>query len=301
MSFPLPPEPLPPLPTAGVVVYDTPCRGCAYNLVGLDLTGACPECGAPIVWATLGNQLRFSDPDWLRRIRRGAATIVGGILASAATVFCTVGAVFNNIHMGLPTPLIAMLAGWATWILGSAWLTSPDPSPAGEEINRSARRAARAMLVPAAFGALWPFAGFFVLPQAAMYVVGCFGPICTLLTFAVPFLQARYLERLLLRIPDYALSERARGFNKNLGIATGGLAVIGIFITLVSRFQLAACGMGLILLPAAVLAFGYLRLLLAVRERLAPVVVEAQRNCDAGLRADNTPPREPGRLGPDIP
>ena len=78
-SFGPPTAPNPLVGPAGEIVSDLPCRKCAYNLRGLPGNGRCPECGSAVGLSVQGNLLRFSDPAWTRKLRRGAKFIVYGV------------------------------------------------------------------------------------------------------------------------------------------------------------------------------------------------------------------------------
>lgn len=61
-----------PVDDAGHLVEDVVCLSCGYNLRGLSLRSACPECGTPMLQAVHGNYLRYSDPRWIQRLATGA-------------------------------------------------------------------------------------------------------------------------------------------------------------------------------------------------------------------------------------
>src|SRR6185437_13943991 len=77
-------------PPLVLVEFDVACRKCAYNLRGLATMARCPECGAPVSISVRGELLRFSEPDWLKLIRRGAYMILIGVLIIGAVI----GAIF---------------------------------------------------------------------------------------------------------------------------------------------------------------------------------------------------------------
>jgi ribosomal protein S27AE len=63
---------------AGVIIADTTCRRCGYNLRGLSRDGRCPECGTPIGLSTHGDLLRSSGPELGDSDRSGAQRPPGG-------------------------------------------------------------------------------------------------------------------------------------------------------------------------------------------------------------------------------
>jgi len=102
----------------GVLIRDTPCRRCAYNLRGLSRHSLCPECGTSVEWSAHGNRLMSSDARWLDQTANALnfislgtyalAPLFIGMLAVAplmgvASAFCTV--LFG------PVPLLAIAMG----------------------------------------------------------------------------------------------------------------------------------------------------------------------------------------------
>lgn len=62
---------------------DHRCVQCGYNLRGLEPTGNCPECAAPVGDSLVGDDLRHADQPWLRTVRTGLV-----LLAMAAGAIC---------------------------------------------------------------------------------------------------------------------------------------------------------------------------------------------------------------------
>jgi hypothetical protein len=64
---------------AGRLTYrlsaDVFCVNCGHNLRGLRNDGPCAECGQPVRWSLAGSSLYFADPDWLAKVRCGAAIL----------------------------------------------------------------------------------------------------------------------------------------------------------------------------------------------------------------------------------
>ena len=56
---------------SGHLACDLACVECAYNLRGLPPDGKCPECGAPVRKALLGNFLEHASSEWVGSVYRG--------------------------------------------------------------------------------------------------------------------------------------------------------------------------------------------------------------------------------------
>jgi predicted RNA-binding Zn-ribbon protein involved in translation (DUF1610 family) len=63
----------------GSVVTDLPCSHCGYNLKGMAKYRHCPECGTPVGRSSHSDQLRYSDPTWLRQLIKGIMWIILGL------------------------------------------------------------------------------------------------------------------------------------------------------------------------------------------------------------------------------
>jgi len=61
------------LESAGRLSFDLHCVACGHNLRGLERDGRCGECGSPVPWSLQGSYLGTADPDWVERLRAGAA------------------------------------------------------------------------------------------------------------------------------------------------------------------------------------------------------------------------------------
>ena len=61
------------LDSAGEMAADLPCAACSYNLRGLAMSGACPECGRPVQVSLDAAASGFGSVRRIRRLRRGLA------------------------------------------------------------------------------------------------------------------------------------------------------------------------------------------------------------------------------------
>lgn len=125
------------------------------------LDGRCPECGAPVRLSASGFYLRFAEPNWVRRLARGALLIIiamiAGFVGYIAVVGVAMAVAFATINtQGPPTAIVVMMVLQAVFGLGVAalvlagvyQLTSPDPARTATPEGLSARRLARSCLWP---------------------------------------------------------------------------------------------------------------------------------------------------------
>lgn len=156
------------------------CRGCGYDLRGLDAEASCPECSTPVARSTGGDLLRFCAPDWLKRLRLGLGLIVVGMLAELASyillplafaVMSTLGAVRISIYVAFGAAAAAFAV---VSVLGVWFATTPDPGGADRERGRIARQVARwcmiAAILKAPMDLIWGAAGWTGWPSQVMIV-----------------------------------------------------------------------------------------------------------------------------------
>jgi endogenous inhibitor of DNA gyrase (YacG/DUF329 family) len=149
---------LPQLDGEGCVAIDLPCIKCAYNLRTLPATGLCPECGAPVAPSVRGRYLHFAPPRWVRRLARGAAQLIVGVLCSigfgivASQGFFIFGFAGARAIPGGEIALalfIVVASAVCVWLLVSGlWrLTAPDPTGRFPTEGLSARKLVRYSLL----------------------------------------------------------------------------------------------------------------------------------------------------------
>lgn len=146
-----PPQPPPrvggELPPPGPVQFQLPCVRCGYELMGLPSSGACPECGAPVIQSLMGDLLRFSSPAYVAMLKLGALIVV---LATIGEVLASIAGIGLAIAMPAQGQMLtqllsvgaslALLAGW--WLLAT-----PDPAQEGRDQAVNSRIVLRVALI----------------------------------------------------------------------------------------------------------------------------------------------------------
>lgn len=98
---------------SGPVPFSSQCRGCGYDLSGLDIAGLCPECSKPIFDSLQGDLLAFAPRHYLQSLHRGTVSILASIL------FYVMGSVVGVIA-GIASAIGAGTGGGTTTRVGSA-------------------------------------------------------------------------------------------------------------------------------------------------------------------------------------
>jgi hypothetical protein len=131
---------------AGSVIESKPCVGCGYDLLGLPVSGKCPECGLDVERSLKGDLLEFAGPDYLAKLHTGVVWIQGALIAMVAVAILSV-AIGIIVGFGAFAPLprgvggtLAMSKSWIDALsnglqlliaLASAWgwwqFSEPDP------------------------------------------------------------------------------------------------------------------------------------------------------------------------------
>lgn len=134
------------------ITKDSPCLGCGYNVRGLSVAGACPECGTPTAMSVHGDRLRYAHPVWMKRLRRGLIAMSMSVVLFCSTYWLLLGMipiVTKDPVLGM-TIAAAGAVALSTWFaLGAFWLTTPEPRFHFEEDPVNIRRFVRACSVVA--------------------------------------------------------------------------------------------------------------------------------------------------------
>lgn len=209
----------------GTVIRPAPCRNCSRNLLGLNQSGRCPNCGAPIAVSVCGDYLRFSHPHWLSEVASGIMLILWGMLI---TFVLAIVAGFVFAKDPAMRQFLAM-AGSALGLCGAWMMTRRDPSGIGETKNLNARQLVRAAAIASLTAAVIQFVVTLPgVPLGGLRELAMIAGICGLLTIVGEFAKLQYLQRLTARLPDETLVWRASGLKWALALTYGVMILAGV-------------------------------------------------------------------------
>jgi hypothetical protein len=277
-------ESLPGPPPIQIVEHDRYCIQCGYNLLGLPISGVCPECGMDVARSLRGDLFRFGAIEHVQRLHRGAA--IAAVMAWAwlpLDIASGVMSIFIGAVIGHDTALIvwSFLACAATLFRLYGWwlFTTPEVAESETAPARPARRTLRfivAISACLAFVSMVAGAGFLAwmsagLPSGAAATLGpilstCLGLAGTAAWIAGFYASLVYLRRIGPRVPDRTVTGRPKKIMLAPAWIAGQVAV-GIFLGwLAPLLVLLSVAVGLITLIYYVVI--YLDLLARVRDGL---------------------------------
>lgn len=256
----------------GRLAEDIPCRKCAYNLRGLSPEGRCPECGTAVGLSTLGDLLRFADPDWLRTVARGITILLWMILVMLLAECITRAAHLGNTVDNVVSIALNLISLYGAWLM-----TEPDPSGIGEDPTFTARKLIRFTLL---VGVVLQFPALVAtltdVPAPLLVVLGLLMLTAILTSLIGEFAKFVYFEHLFRRVPDRRLADRARWLKWGYVVCLGTSMLSGLIVMLV--FNLAGAGANsavavgaLLMIPTgiALLVFAIMTIVLLLRLRRA--------------------------------
>ncbi len=193
----------PALDSEGRLLDDVRCRQCRYDLRGLTLEAACPECGTRVGDSARPDLLRYADPRWRRRLRRGAMLMS---VAAGLDFAWIIGCEVLLQSTGSQTMIWVMLWGefpfLAVWLLACWMLTRAEPAaPRRLDIGRVAFALAIVEVAGSAVPPLGLATGYFWLYGPASNVL-------LAIDVAIGAILAVDAGRLARRVPDGRLASR---------------------------------------------------------------------------------------------
>lgn len=216
----------------GALEKDMLCSRCGYNLRGLKLEGLCPECGSPVSRSVYGNLLRYAEPDWINKLRKGIAVKLWGMLIGLGIgVIAGISAV-----VGMPPVMIsiASLVGGLFGLWAIFLITTPEPMIGVDEDPVSLRTIIRATASLGFLGGQFQqasqggatFIGAASINASFIWI----GMLLNLIGFVAMFGEFIYLRRFAKRIPDEALASSTKTVMWGFGISM----IVGVLFAIVT-------------------------------------------------------------------
>jgi hypothetical protein len=244
---------------SGVVQQPRYCIQCGYSLLGLPVTGQCPECGTAVELSLREPWLSSCSTTYLESLRKGFSLVLNAILLMVASTVVMFGvtvvmrgtpgamAIFQIVNLVVSLGISIML------YLGYWHATTPDPSQVAMETSTSARNVVRIAVI--AMMAL----GLIQIVVAGISLSGT-GPGVQLMTFVLMglgvagmvawavqyFAMMRYLRWLASRVPDAYIIARTKRYMWLLPVLTtvgmfcfllGPLLALVMYWNLLQRFH----------------------------------------------------------------
>ncbi len=245
--------------SSGVVQQPRYCIQCGYSLLGLPVSGQCPECGTAVELSLREPWLSSCSTTYLESLRKGFSLVLNAILFMVAL---TVIMVFVSLLMrGTPGAIaifqiinLAVGLGVSVMLYLGYWhATTPDPSQVAMETSTSARNVVRIAVVAMVVLSL------IQIVVQSLTLSGT-GPGVQLMTFALMglgvagmvawavqyFAMMRYLRWLASRVPDAYIIKRTKRYMWLLPVLTtvgmfclflGPLLALVMYWNLLQRFH----------------------------------------------------------------
>ena len=287
----------------GTIQQHMACRRCGYNLRGLTLDMACPECSTPVGDSVHGDLLAFADPDWLDRLRLGttinlwltaliALASLGGFLAAL------LGAVnyMNSIAVTLFGLLCSGLSLWASFLI-----TTQEPRISLEEDTVTLRKVVRGCALIGFFGGALQEAAAQLQTSQAMILAFVLEAALVPVWIVAYFGEFLYYRRFARRIPDQRLARSTTIVMWGLATGAGLMGGAALTVALVGGGGTGGAGAAIVgtatlgcAAAVALLVFGlwYVNLLLRYKRAFSDAAASA-RTVAAGFAAGEAPSEPP--------
>ncbi len=211
--------------TSTSITHELHCVSCGYDLRGLDGDSNCPECGSDVQRSLRGDDLRYADPKWLRRIVRGQFLLAVGLnilllgTVAALILMMTGGILAEKIHLDWEGAIgeairfamtaFIVLGGFGLAAVGCYMVSAQDPKTTSHEMALSARRLGRWGLITAAV--LMTAGQILDTSTSVKWLVALSSGLSLLglIACAIGLVGVlRWLAQLTRRVPDYDLTKR---------------------------------------------------------------------------------------------
>lgn len=223
------------------------CGRCGYNLIGLPMSGKCPECGTPVEDSLRGFLLRFTSVEYRGRLALGSDLVRVALALESVLVIATViwrvpglGSVLEFEHQQSVWTAVRFM----TAILAAAGcfaLTTRDSGLAMRESRWCARRVLRVAAVVLLATEVLIFAhALLILNGMMMHVIGASPGLYVTVSYAHEALFAvstivvlaaslRYIGWLFERLPDQARRMASRRLAWVLPVVLAVGAIVGVY------------------------------------------------------------------------
>lgn len=273
------------------------CNYCGYNLVGLDRSGNCPECGRPVASSLHGNLLEYANPEWLGKVKQGVdllfwAIVLAFIWGLLVNIYSAANARVNPLS---PVTLGIQIVFAVVFVAAAFLMTTPEPATQMSESSRSWRKVARASALIAFISGLVSLALLMSANESAVLIIAFIGPVGYLAYLLLIFAMLTYAANLALRLPNPLLADSATKAKWAMVIVVIFLITFGVLAGLFAAKSRgggaapSAAGVGIAGVGGCIGALATLfvflwicRIIDRFRKELNPIVKTAQANADAG-------------------
>lgn len=253
----------------GRICRDLKCCRCGYNLRTLPRDANCPECDLAVLRSLYHLDLRYADPNWLKRISTGllSATLLPAALLVPFLLLLNSGG--SGYASMTPWDVGRLATFFPPWLIGAWSFAMPEPLLAKRSWARRATRATTYLLAGVTVGGL-------LLPRAVSSGSWALFALVIAIVLNVGAMMAHAIE--LTKRLHGSLPHADSGRLMKLSVLAFFIAVVGIATGVVANLAGAGVvgrGTALVLLTPITLLIEICFLRLAIQ--LAKVAAIARR------------------------